>query len=905
MGGFQMGNAGRDSEGPSEEEDSPEKPSEDARERDEVEPDAMTEDDATPEEADPPLGPEGEEKPRKKKKKKRKKKKSLEGISLRASPKTTEVDKKASASIPTWLIATGLGCLGMGAIGLVVVVVLVFSAILADDPEDSESTSSSSPESSSGADPRDDDAVNRDPSGQDTPSDTPEPGGEDAPGEHDPSSTPATPPPDAHKPRDVERPGGDDEAKGPDRPGEDPLKPPDRPRKKISISILEPIAGLIISETQLKIRGKADDPEAVVRVNGVEAKMSGPGTFQARVEGLKEGRNRIRIAASTPDGGRGETVVEVTVDVTPPRISVPGLGDEEDLYVRDSALSLTGKLGEDGIETVEVNGSAVAVTDRSFTLSLTLKDGKNVVVLKARDAVGNVTEIRRTVVLDTEDPTVQITAPKDGSMHGKKHIEVMGVVDDASISYVVINGRRVNVSDRGFRAMIVLAEGAGSIDVSAKDSAGNSAKATVSVSVDLTPPLLTLTAPKTGLVTRNKTLVIQGTVDDPTVGEVTVGGSRAGVHDGAFQVEIKLKEGSNPTVVGATDGAGNHSEVKLEVTLDTIPPALTQTQPQNKAVVLRETVLFKGLCSEPVSKVMVNRTAVPCRDKGFEIKLTLEEGENRVEIRLKDLAGNESTLEIVLVRKREEEVATKGMALVPETRLVLGDQDGDFIEKGGTETFVPAFLCDRREVTNREYSAFLVWARTPRLGDKTRHRFSHPMSPPGKDHTPSHWLDRRYNRPEQPVVGVDWFDAYAYAAWRGRRLPTEAEWAVAASWDPKTKARAKFPWGTAWDASKGNFDRRVGAAAAVESYPGDVSALGVFDMAGNVQEWCADWFRGPHSRDAFTAKKHPQKYTNRFRIIKGGSFLHNYPRFARCAYRHFQSPLYRAVDLGFRTVKKP
>ncbi len=106
--------------------------------------------------------------------------------------------------------------------------------------------------------------------------------------------------------------------------------------------------------------------------------------------------------------------------------------------------------------------------------------------------------------------------------------------------------------------------------------------------------------------------------------------------------------------------------------------------------------------------------------------------------------------------------------------------------------FVNPFLIDRHEVSNAEYREFVDYVR--RTGDYT---MSHPSAPPLKDHAAAGWNHPELSGDRQPVVGVDWFDAYAYLRWRGKRLPTEAEWEMAA----RGRDGRLYPWG---DGAPGN-----------------------------------------------------------------------------------------------------
>jgi len=150
------------------------------------------------------------------------------------------------------------------------------------------------------------------------------------------------------------------------------------------------------------------------------------------------------------------------------------------------------------------------------------------------------------------------------------------------------------------------------------------------------------------------------------------------------------------------------------------------------------------------------------------------------------------------------------------------------------------FWLDRTEVTNDAYEKFV---RGGWYGDRTR------WSDAGwasirKDHLPYNYdFLKQYMDPRQPRVKVTWYEADAYARWRGGRLPTEAEW----EWAARGPESRRYPWGPAFDRGLVNSayeDRR--ATVPVGSYPGARSWVGADDMAGNVAEWVADGY-DPHA----------------------------------------------------------
>ncbi|MCH8156690.1 MAG: SUMF1/EgtB/PvdO family nonheme iron enzyme [Nitrospinae bacterium] len=132
-----------------------------------------------------------------------------------------------------------------------------------------------------------------------------------------------------------------------------------------------------------------------------------------------------------------------------------------------------------------------------------------------------------------------------------------------------------------------------------------------------------------------------------------------------------------------------------------------------------------------------------------------------------------------------------------------------------------AYYIDKYEVTNEEYKRFIDAS--------------------GFDEYPGHWKNGTFaeGTGRYPVTDITWSEAWTYALWARKKLPTEAQWEKAA----RGADGRSFPWGNTYEKGKANMDiDGARAASAVGSYPGDVSPYGVYDLAGNVMEWTGDWY---------------------------------------------------------------
>jgi iron(II)-dependent oxidoreductase len=227
---------------------------------------------------------------------------------------------------------------------------------------------------------------------------------------------------------------------------------------------------------------------------------------------------------------------------------------------------------------------------------------------------------------------------------------------------------------------------------------------------------------------------------------------------------------------------------------------------------------------------------------------------------------------------------------------------------------VPAFFIDRAPVTNGQYAAFIA------AGGYDDERW---WSPAGWAHrvkagltAPMHWQRDgdgwAYTRfgvteriaEDEPVVHVCFYEAEAFAAAAGRRLPTEAEWEKAARYDPATGRSRRFPWGDEPPEPRhANLDQRHLRPAPVGAYPDGSSPLGVHQLIGDVWEWTASDFHGYPGFRAFPYREYSEVFFGPdYKVLRGGSFGTDRSA-CRGTFRNWDYPIRRQIFSGFRCAR--
>jgi iron(II)-dependent oxidoreductase len=235
-------------------------------------------------------------------------------------------------------------------------------------------------------------------------------------------------------------------------------------------------------------------------------------------------------------------------------------------------------------------------------------------------------------------------------------------------------------------------------------------------------------------------------------------------------------------------------------------------------------------------------------------------------------------------------------------------------EKPAHAVPVAAFWLDAAPVTNAEYARFVdaggyddpsYWS-AEGLAHIRAEGWTAPMTWEKVDdvwHRTSFGV-REPIPGDQPVVHVCFHEAAAYAAWAGKRLPTEVEWEYAARYDPATGRTRRFPWGDE-DPSPGraNLDQRHLQPAPVGAYPAGATPLGVHQMIGDVWEWCDEGFTAYPGFAPFPYEEYSEVFFGGdYRMLRGSSFGVGTPN-ARTTFRNWDHPIRRQIFSGFRCAR--
>ena len=224
---------------------------------------------------------------------------------------------------------------------------------------------------------------------------------------------------------------------------------------------------------------------------------------------------------------------------------------------------------------------------------------------------------------------------------------------------------------------------------------------------------------------------------------------------------------------------------------------------------------------------------------------------------------------------------------------------------------VGRFAIDRFPVTARRFAAFIDAGgyRRPELWSEEGRAWleeNGERAPQGWVASPGGWQVRRFGHlepldPREPVQHVSCFEAEAFAAWSGGRLPAEAEWEKAAAWDPARRRSRTYPWGEQPpSAERANLDQAAFGPAPVGSFPAGASAYGVEQLLGDVYEWTSSPFTGYPGYATFPYPEYSEVFFDQgHRVLRGASWA-TAGWVARSTFRNWDYPRRRQIFAGLR-----
>ncbi|MEG4997941.1 ergothioneine biosynthesis protein EgtB [Microcoleus sp. B4-D4] len=240
---------------------------------------------------------------------------------------------------------------------------------------------------------------------------------------------------------------------------------------------------------------------------------------------------------------------------------------------------------------------------------------------------------------------------------------------------------------------------------------------------------------------------------------------------------------------------------------------------------------------------------------------------------------------------------------IPGGEFYMGSDAAEALdnERSRHLCYLEAYAIDRYPVTCGQYRDFMASG-----GYQNRDWWS----AEGWEWLKVHLVDRPLYWSENPafnnhpVCGVSWYEAEAYCHFTGKRLPSEAEWEKAASWDAANQTNRTYPWGEVQpNTSLCNHGNNLANTSPVDAFPKGASATGCCDMLGNVWEWTASTFDAYPGFESYPYKGYSQVYFDgEHRVLKGGSWA-TFPQAMRSSFRNWYYPGVRQIIAGFRCAK--
>jgi hypothetical protein len=412
------------------------------------------------------------------------------------------------------------------------------------------------------------------------------------------------------------------------------------------VTIAAPASGALVSSLQLPVSGTFGNATAVT-VNG--AAMTLAANAWSGTVTLTGADGARTITAVATDGTRQAMAsVQVTLDTTAPAVTIVTPREGVPHY-NDAALAISGTVVDatSGIGSVTCNGAAATLAGNSFSCTATLVPGANVVTIVATDRAGNSAEIMRNVIFATDHDAPAITAevipPPNAAGWTRGPARVVFHCSDALSGIADCTGD-----------VMVLEEGAG-IVVSgvARDRAGNTAPATITINVDNTRPVISLGSTPPAVVP-STSYQLAGTVTDALSGvaSLTCGNVTALRAGDMFTCNLTLIPGTNTVELEARDRNGNTTIEALRIRVDDVGPTVSFGAPDVSPVTTSEPAfaVVGYAYDESGATATLNGEPVTVVDGRFDTVVPLAEGTNVLTLTATDPLGNTSSVSTTIER---------------------------------------------------------------------------------------------------------------------------------------------------------------------------------------------------------------------------------------------------------------
>lgn len=430
------------------------------------------------------------------------------------------------------------------------------------------------------------------------------------------------------------------------------------------VAITAPVDGLYTNIAQVTVTGTVNEAVTSVTVNGIAATISttspASSTFTATLT-LTEAVNSIVVTAVDKAGNKGTATVNVTLDTIAPQLTV--IGPADGTLLNNGQITFGGSAAEP-VTQVTVNGvAAQAGSNGGYTLPVTLAEGSNSLTVTATDRAGNRTTSTITVNLDSTQPAAPLLDPLVTPTRTAVTTVFGQAEANATVKLFNNGGLIVTITADGNGlfsvANVALTEGSNPFTATATDAAGNVSQLSVPLTLllDTKAPVITVAAPQTGAVISAAQVTIIGTVDEP-LASLTVNGAATPLGSLTFEYVLTLAAGENSALITATDLAGNVATTTIIIQRDSTPPKVVIVAPLNGLLTNNLQIQVSGTMDDAEATLTVGGAAVTVANKAFSVGYVLSDGDNSIQAKAIDKAGNEGTDAVTVTLDAQAPVVT-------------------------------------------------------------------------------------------------------------------------------------------------------------------------------------------------------------------------------------------------------